>query len=185
MDDKGILIAKLRKRQKLSQGELAMRAGVSQATISRLEKQEQEANVTTLAKLARALGVELSQLVPEATLNAEQDGVDSFFAFCENPFCHRNDRKLNEEQKPVVFWNSWQALDNASWSDVNFCRACGGDLVKECTSCNRRITEKNTRFCTRCGKKLSSRPTKAEWLRLEEQVKAAAAKPKEEDDIPF
>lgn len=53
-------IAVLRKRQNLSQPQLAKRAGVEQADISRIERGIGNPTEDTLARLAEALGVELA-----------------------------------------------------------------------------------------------------------------------------
>ena len=181
MDDIGPKIARLRKQKSMSQEQLATAAGISQATVSRLEKQEQEASIKTLAKLARALSVGLSELAPPEALRPGDLSDDAFYAFCENPFCARNKLKL-ADKRPTVYWESWQSYRGENWSDVNFCRVCGGDLVKECSSCGFRLTDKGGRFCTRCGKELTERPTEEEWTRIRAQLQ-----PGEDfdDDIPF
>lgn len=181
MDEIGQIIGRLRKRKNLSQGELASAAGISQATVSRLEGQEQVANVKTLAKLARALEVSLSELVPPETLSSGEGNGGAFFAFCESPLCVRNKLKL-VDKKPTVYWDSWQAHDNESWSDVNFCRSCGGDLVKECSSCGLRLTDKGGQYCMRCGKELTARPSEEEWKQIRTHLNAADDF---DDDIPF
>jgi transcriptional regulator with XRE-family HTH domain len=183
MDDVGLIIARWRKRKNLGQEELAAAAGVSQATISRVEKQEQTANIKTLAKIARALGVGLSELVPAESLNSDGDDADSFYAFCENPLCARNKLKL-ENGNPSVFWESWQQYRNAAWSEANFCRTCGTELMKECRSCNKRFLEKGGRFCTRCGTENTTRPSEKEWEAI--RARLGIGKTEEfDDDIPF
>lgn len=54
----------LRKRAKLSQKELAKRAGVSRLMISRLEQGEKHASIDLLRSLAKALGLPLVALLP-------------------------------------------------------------------------------------------------------------------------
>ncbi len=54
----------LRRRQVLTLRELGEKAGVSKDTISRIER-EGTAYPATIRKLAQALGVDPSQLVPE------------------------------------------------------------------------------------------------------------------------
>jgi transcriptional regulator with XRE-family HTH domain len=54
-----------RERRFLTQEQLAGRAGVTNATISRLE-QGQDARLSTLVKLAKALDIEPSALVEDA-----------------------------------------------------------------------------------------------------------------------
>jgi transcriptional regulator with XRE-family HTH domain len=178
MDHPGIAIARLRKRKKLSQEELAIVADVSQATVSRLEKQEQAASLQTLAKIARALGVGLSELTPTDALSPPDPHEDTYYAFCENPFCSLN-RLHTSDGAPVVTWGSWQSNRTSSWAELNFCRSCGSDLVKECPSCSKRLDESGTRYCTRCGTQITKRPTEDEWKKIRVLLKL------EEDDIPF
>lgn len=56
----------LREARKLSQKELAEKAGVHELTVLRLEKEDglASATVDTLAKLAKALGVPTAALCP-------------------------------------------------------------------------------------------------------------------------
>jgi transcriptional regulator with XRE-family HTH domain len=60
-------IGKSIKRQRtlvaLTQAQLAERAGVTTATVARIERDEIEPRMTTLRKLADALGVEPAELV--------------------------------------------------------------------------------------------------------------------------
>ena len=56
-------LRELRELRALSQDELAEAAGVGRATISRLERRETGAHGRTLRKLAKALGVDVSELV--------------------------------------------------------------------------------------------------------------------------
>lgn len=182
MDEIGLKITRLRKQKNMSQEQLASAARISQATVSRLEKQEQAASIKTLAKLARALSVGLSELAPPEALRSGDFSDDAtFYAFCENPFCVRNKLKLVNAE-PTVYWESWQSYRSENWSDVNFCRSCGGDLVKECSSCEFRLADKGGRFCTRCGKKLTERPTEEEWTKIKAELQPAGDF---DDDIPF
>lgn len=173
MTDQQTNIAPLRKKKKLSQQKLAELAEVSQATISRLEKGEQEINVKTLAKIARALDVELTELAPPDVLNSKAAAQDGFYAFCPNPFCRLNRRQLENGEATVRF-SSGSSHASGEWTEINFCRSCGTDMVKECPSCKLRLKE-HARFCTRCGHELTSRPTPEEWKQIREEF----------DDIPF
>ena len=55
-----------RKERKMSQTELAQRAGVALMTISRLERGEHDPHVRTLSQIARGLGVSLLELMRSA-----------------------------------------------------------------------------------------------------------------------
>lgn len=56
----------LRTRQALTQEELADRAGITRATLSRIEAELQDARPSTVRKLAKALGVKPSDLMEPA-----------------------------------------------------------------------------------------------------------------------
>jgi transcriptional regulator with XRE-family HTH domain len=58
----GASIRAIRKSRKLSQLELALSAGVTQATISRLERGDRNVSVHLLSTIAISLGVELIDL---------------------------------------------------------------------------------------------------------------------------
>ncbi len=62
-------LRRLRRQAALSQQELAARAGVTQETISRLERGHTAARGRTLRKLADVLGVE-----PRELMRGEDDG---------------------------------------------------------------------------------------------------------------
>jgi DNA-binding XRE family transcriptional regulator len=59
----GERLKKQRTRRALTQAELADHAGVTTATVARIERDEIEPRMTTLRKLARALGVDPAELV--------------------------------------------------------------------------------------------------------------------------
>jgi transcriptional regulator with XRE-family HTH domain len=179
METMGQKLVGLRQAKSLSQEALAKAAGLSQTTVSRLEKGEQVASTQTLAKLARALGTSLADLVPQEALNASDGDGDIFHAFCANAFCVRN-KMAKKDGRAVVYWESWQPVPAQKWADVNFCRSCGNDLVKECPGCSKRMTEKGGLFCVRCGEKLTKRPTSDEWKKINEQLETEF-----DDDIPF
>ena len=56
-------IKKLRAAQAFSQEELAKRAGISRGYLARLETARQDPTLTTLEKLAKALGVKVARLL--------------------------------------------------------------------------------------------------------------------------
>jgi transcriptional regulator with XRE-family HTH domain len=58
--DTGSLVARLRRRYGLSQRELAVRAGTSQAWISRVERGDVSPSVDSLERLLHAMGEQLT-----------------------------------------------------------------------------------------------------------------------------
>lgn len=54
-----------RLRKVMTQEELAQRSGVAEATISRLESGAQEARISTVRKLAEALGISPQELITQ------------------------------------------------------------------------------------------------------------------------
>ena len=66
----------LRKQRRMSQTELAQRAGVALMTISRLERGEHDPHVRTLSQIARGLGVPLLELMRSAGY-FEKDETDA------------------------------------------------------------------------------------------------------------
>ena len=61
----GTKLRALRERALLTQEELGARAGVQPLTISRIETDKVEPRYTTIRKLARALGMDPSELLPK------------------------------------------------------------------------------------------------------------------------
>jgi len=59
----GERLKKQRTRRALTQAQLAKRAGVTTATVARIERDEIEPRMTTLGKLAQALEVDPAELV--------------------------------------------------------------------------------------------------------------------------
>jgi transcriptional regulator with XRE-family HTH domain len=61
--DVAMRIKQLRKRKKLSQAALAEAAGISRTYLARLETSRQDPTLSTLEKLAKALGVRVRTLL--------------------------------------------------------------------------------------------------------------------------
>jgi transcriptional regulator with XRE-family HTH domain len=59
----GRVIAGLRERKKISQGELAERVGITQPTLSRIERGQGQPDAFTLTKIADVLGVSVGELM--------------------------------------------------------------------------------------------------------------------------
>lgn len=62
----GQRIRELRKERRMSQTELAEKAGVALMTISRLERGEHDPHMRTLWRIARSLGVPVVELIRSA-----------------------------------------------------------------------------------------------------------------------
>src|SRR5579859_1027861 len=96
-------LADLRRQRRISQTELAEKAGLSQATVSRLERGEAPQSLAVLAKVARALSIpvrELAAFVGLQDLFQEGEIPGKFVAICPNPLCSRNERKVMEGGQP-------------------------------------------------------------------------------------
>lgn len=55
-------LKELREKAFLTQAELAAKAGLTEATVNSLERDKQEARISTVRKLAEALGVKPEEL---------------------------------------------------------------------------------------------------------------------------
>ncbi len=63
-------LKELRERAFLTQAELAKKSGIAEASINRIEQGKHEARISTIRKLAEALGVEPGDLVEETARKA-------------------------------------------------------------------------------------------------------------------
>ncbi|HVF02796.1 MAG TPA: helix-turn-helix transcriptional regulator [Rubrobacteraceae bacterium] len=61
----GTQVKKAREQVLLTQEELAERAGIGTATLNRIEKDRVEPHFRTIRKIAKALGVDAKELIPE------------------------------------------------------------------------------------------------------------------------
>jgi transcriptional regulator with XRE-family HTH domain len=61
--DFGTRVARFRANRRLTQEELAERAGLSRTYLARLERRRQDPTLTTLRRLAKALGIRVADLV--------------------------------------------------------------------------------------------------------------------------
>lgn len=64
-------LRRLREAEGMTQLELAMRAGVDAAEISRLEQGRRDPKITTVVRLAAGLGVDAGELVRDLRLRPE------------------------------------------------------------------------------------------------------------------
>ncbi len=72
MELPGLLAA--RERVLLTQRELAAKAGLTQATVQRIETGATKARISTVRKLAEALGVPASELAERGEAGAAREG---------------------------------------------------------------------------------------------------------------
>lgn len=75
---RGMRIAEIRKARGLSQTELAEMVGVEQPTISRLEKGNDSVTLRLVRQVAKALGVEVSDLFLDERTMAERALLQAF-----------------------------------------------------------------------------------------------------------
>jgi transcriptional regulator with XRE-family HTH domain len=65
-------LRELRQRAFLTQVELGEKAGISEATINRLEQGKHDARISTVRKLAEVLGVSPSELVGQESADTKR-----------------------------------------------------------------------------------------------------------------
>lgn len=179
-------LGELRKAKELSQQEVAVALGISQATISRIENGESfPSDVRQLAKLAKLLDVPMSELLAALPddFSAATAGETPFYAFCSNPFCESN-RLLRTDGKDFVKWASGEQQAGMFFDEVNFCDSCGGELTKDCKNCRRPLT-KLSKYCIKCGEQIYIRPTPDEWKRIKTILDRQEPKAPPSEDIPF
>lgn len=68
-------LRRLRERALLTQEQLAQRAGVAKSTVNRLEQGKQEAQISTVRRLAEALGATAAELIGDEQV--EMDIVEA------------------------------------------------------------------------------------------------------------
>ena len=59
----GPTITKIRKQQHLTQGELALKVGITREHLNRIEKGKEQGSMRTLARIASALNIPLTELL--------------------------------------------------------------------------------------------------------------------------
>jgi transcriptional regulator with XRE-family HTH domain len=69
----GTRLRRLRQREALTQDDLAQKAGLTTATVARAERNERQPHMTTLRKLADALGVHPSALIEDENGGKRRD----------------------------------------------------------------------------------------------------------------
>lgn len=171
-----------RRRARLSQADLAHESGVSQSTISRIERGVYNPGLDVFAKLARSMGVPVSDIAPEAISQLNDPEDEAFFAFCQNLLCDRNELTTDSPGGIAVLWKSYQQFPITSFGEVNFCTSCGEELVKKCPSCTRRL-QRGARYCLVCGTRIVE-PTTDDWAAAKELYEARKSQD-DDDDVPF
>lgn len=66
-------LKKIRKSRNLTQEDVAEMTGLPQSTISYIEKNDASPRVDTLLKLAKGIGIDLSELTKESDSEKEED----------------------------------------------------------------------------------------------------------------
>ena len=66
----GLHVARLREQQRLTQGELARRSGISQSHVSRVESGRRGVRLSTLYAIARALGTDAAVILRQTTFES-------------------------------------------------------------------------------------------------------------------
>lgn len=182
MSDAKTLIQKAREELELSQSELANAVDVSQSTISRLEKLSTISDIRLAAKLAMKLKLDVNELLSDQAKQLIGSWVgEEFYAFCPNPFCDSNRLCRNRGGEAAVEWDSGTTFSYERFEELNFCRFCGTEVIKQCPGCGRSFTDGHTTFCSTCGSKVTDRPSKEEWEQIRELIRPVIS----EDDIPF
>ena len=74
MRDIGLTIYEQRKRQELSQAQLAQRIGIAQANLSNIEKGKRDFTVSMLLRIAKALGMKPAELLDDES--KEEDRLE-------------------------------------------------------------------------------------------------------------
>lgn len=69
----GVALRRVRREKGLSQEQLGLNAGVQRNFISLIELGQNQPTISTIAKLARALGMKASELVAAAEVVADAD----------------------------------------------------------------------------------------------------------------
>ena len=163
------IIVEARKKKRISQDDLAKKAGVSQATISRIESGDIEVGLQMASKVARELDLELREIIPEQRLDeifGHHLAEHFFSAFCPNPFC--DDNSLSSAEQSLVIWASGDSYPMERYEKVNYCPSCGEDLIKACPNCTLQLEKIGVRFCIACGETITDRPTSKELVRIGE-----------------
>jgi transcriptional regulator with XRE-family HTH domain len=172
----GRRLSVLRKENKLTQEELARRAGLTQSIVSRLERsgQVQRVPVGVLALVAGGLGIDqqklvagtaLEKLLVEATLDED---AGRHLAYCPNPNCGRN-RIEKDGYGFHLRWDSAEALDAREYDALRYCGSCHTELIRLCPACGKRVRHAPEHYCSRCGQQIHDRPTLQELEVLQEE----------------
>lgn len=158
----GKRITEARTSAKLSQAKLAKRVGVSQATLSRLEKSESDpSDFRLLVNIAKALSIPVASLVEGTPLAAspEENREGQFLAICVNLLCPRNEVERLKDGRIRFKYTAEQMHPLSEFGEIHFCGACGRSLLKECPNCQAKVKENTQRYCVRCGHALLPLPS--------------------------
>lgn len=189
MKEFGHQLIELRKARDLSQHDVAVALGVSQATVSRIESGESfPTDVRQLTKLAKLLQMPLTELLtshPEHFPAQSAADDEIFYAFCPNPLCESN-QLSRKDGVDFVLWKSGGKYASNSFDEINFCDSCGTELVKDCKNCGRPLT-RLARFCVKCGEPTYAEPSPDVWKQITAILNSREpiGAPPPSDEIPF
>jgi transcriptional regulator with XRE-family HTH domain/predicted RNA-binding Zn-ribbon protein involved in translation (DUF1610 family) len=194
-------IKKIREVKGLTQAQLAVKAGVGQAYISKIESQTiKEPPMSTIEAIAMALGLSGHTLIegtsfnPEVELARRKKGV----GFCPNTECpgsNFNERNGTLEAAAdrgdfspyLPPWEPYKTpLLDEDGDSISFCVHCGNRLVTDCQHCGRAI-KRFYKYCPSCGHLLFNQhnsPPEKELLDNDD-VPFPDGESMDDDDVPF
>lgn len=115
----GKTIARLRRAEALSLGELAEQSGVAKSMISQIEKNESNPTLATITRLSRALGTSVDMMLSGA--GAEQSALVEHAARKDTPVLHSEDGLCT-----LRILGSLETVEFVQWYD--FTAKAGGKL---------------------------------------------------------
>lgn len=126
-------ICRARKDAKLSQQQLAKKAGIHLQSLGKLERgKTNRINQTTKAGLATALSIPIEYL--DAVCTGTPVNLVETQKFC--PHC------WNPGSEPDPTWTLYRA---------NYCYICGNGLRSTCSNCSQPLASFTHKFCPLCG----------------------------------
>lgn len=94
-------IREARKKQGLTQKQLAERMGVTQSMVGQYETNRQPPKITTIIKIASALNVDVTYLISGENNDGTNANVEAFFREWENPKMEEEARRFVKSSKEL------------------------------------------------------------------------------------